>query len=200
VVPVISELARKTEAAISVDTRKSEVAEAALKSGASIVNDVSGLNHDNKMAAVAARYGACLILMHMQGAPENMQIDPKYRDLIGEIKEILKRSSEKAIKAGVPKDRIAIDPGIGFGKTVEHNIEILRRLDEFKALGFPVCIGTSRKSFLGNILDKPDAGDRLAGTIATCVLAVMKGAGIIRVHDVKEVRQAIKVTETIWRN
>jgi dihydropteroate synthase len=93
-----------------------------------------------------------------------------------------------------------MDPGIGFGKTVEHNIEILRRLDEFKALGFPVCIGTSRKSFLGNILDKPDAGDRLAGTIATCVLAVMKGAGIIRVHDVKEVKQAIKVTETIWRN
>ena len=197
VVPVIEKLAGKVKCEISIDTRKSKVAEAALKAGASIVNDVSGLRHDKDIAKVAAKYKAGMILMHMQGEPENMQDAPRYRDLIGEIKEFLRLSADEAFKAGVEKGSIVIDPGIGFGKTVEHNLEILNRLDEFKDLGFPICIGTSRKSFLGKVLDKPAADDRLAGTIATCVVAVMKGARILRVHDVKAVKEAVTITEKI---
>ncbi len=197
VVQVIENLAGNIRAEISIDTRKSQVAEAALKAGASIINDVSGLRHDKDMARVAANYGSGMILMHMRGTPENMQDSPEYADLIGEIKNSLRLSTEEAIKAGIKKDSIAVDPGIGFGKTVEQNLEILNRLEEFKDLGFPLCIGTSRKSFLGKLLDNPAADDRLAGTIATCVAAVMKGARIIRVHDVKAVKDAITVTENI---
>lgn len=197
VVPVIEKLAGSIKAEISVDTRKSMVAEAALKAGASIINDVSGLRHDKDMARIAAKYGAAMILMHMRGTPENMQDSPEYSDLIGEIKNSLRSSSDEAFKAGVNKDSIAIDPGIGFGKTVEHNLEILNRLEEFKDLGLPLCIGVSRKSFIGKLLDKPVAEDRLAGTIATCVAAVMKGARIIRAHDVKAVKDAIIITEKI---
>jgi dihydropteroate synthase len=200
VVPVIERLRGRMKARISVDTRKSEVAEAALKAGASIVNDVSGLHHDRTIAKVAAKHGACMILMHMRGTPENMQVSPRYSDLMGEISKSLKCSADEAVRAGVAKDRIAVDPGIGFGKTVEHNLEILNRLDEFVLLGYPVCVGTSRKSFLGKILGRPDAGDRLAGTIATCVLAVLKGAHILRVHDVREAREAVTVIEKIWRS
>ena len=197
VVPVIERLAGKIRSGISVDTRKSKVAKAALEAGASIVNDVSGLKYDKNMAEVAARHGAGMILMHMRGTPENMQNSPCYSDLIGEIKEDLRLSALEAFKAGVKKGSVAIDPGIGFGKTVEHNLEILNRLEEFKDIGLPICIGTSRKSFLGKLLDKPDPDDRLAGTIATCVAAGMKGARIIRVHDVKAARDAITVTEKI---
>lgn len=198
IIPVIERLAGKIKCEISVDTRKSKVAEAALKAGASIVNDISGLRHDKDMAGVAAKHNAGMILMHMQGQPENMQDSPVYSDLIGEIKNSLKFAADLAFRAGVKKDRVAIDPGICFGKTVEHNIEILNRLEEFKDLGLPVCIGTSRKSFLGKILNRPDTEDRLAGTIATCVLAVIKGARILRVHDVKAVREAVTVTEKIY--
>ncbi len=197
VVPVIEKLAGKIKAEISVDTRKSKVAEAALKAGASIINDVSGLRHDRDMAKVAAKYGAGIILMHMKGSPENMQDSPRYSDLIGEIKEGLRLSALEAFEAGVKQGFVAIDPGIGFGKTVEHNLEILNRLEEFKDLGFPICVGTSRKSFLGKLLDRPTADDRLAGTIATCVAAVIKGARIIRVHDVKAARDAVTITEKI---
>jgi len=197
VVPVIEKLAGSIKFKISVDTRKSMVAEAALKAGASIINDVSGLRHDKDMARIAAKYGAGMILMHMRGTPENMQDFPEYSDLIGEIKNSLKFSADEAFKAGVKKDSIAVDPGIGFGKTVEQNLEILNRLEEFKGLGLSLCIGVSRKSFIGKLLDKPVAEDRLAGTIATCVAAVMKGARIIRVHDVKAVKDAIVITEKI---
>lgn len=197
VVPVIEGLHGRIKADISIDTRKSKVAEAALKAGASIVNDISGLRRDKNIAGVAARYGAGMILMHMQGEPENMQDSPKYANLIREIKESLKLSALEAFKAGVKKDLVAIDPGIGFGKTVEHNLEILNRLEEFMDLELPICIGTSRKSFLGKLLDKPDTDDRLAGTIATCVVAVMKGARILRVHDVKAAKDAITITKKI---
>ena len=197
VAPVIERLKGRLSAEISIDTRKSEVAAAALSAGASIVNDVSGLRHDQGMAGVIAKHGAGAILMHMKGSPADMQEGPEYSDLIGEITESLKRSADEALRAGIPKDRIAIDPGIGFGKTVDHNLEILNKLDRFTSLGFPVCVGTSRKSFLGRILGKEDARDRLAGTIATCVLAVMKGAGILRVHDVMEVKEAVVMTEKI---
>lgn len=197
VVPVIEKLAGRVSAEISVDTRKAKVARAALRAGATIVNDVSALRCDERMPAVIAEYGACVILMHMKGTPEDMQVSPQYSNLIGEISESLKASADIALGSGVAKDRIAVDPGIGFGKTVEHNLQILNRLDEFGRLGFPVCVGTSRKSFLGKVLGKPDAGDRIAGTIATCVLAVMKGAGILRVHDVKEIKEAVIITEKI---
>ena len=197
IIPVIEKLDGKIECEISVDTRKSKVAEAALKAGASIINDVSGLKYDKDMAKVAARYGAGMILMHMRGTPANMQDSPEYSDLIGEIKNSLKFSVEEALKSGVRKNLIAIDPGIGFGKTVDQNLEILDRLEEFLDLGFPLCVGTSRKSFLGKLLNKPAADDRLAGTIATCVTAVMKGARILRVHDVRAVRDAITITEKV---
>lgn len=197
VVPVIKRLAGRIKAEISIDTRKSKVARAALEAGASIVNDVSGLRYDKDMAGAAAKHGAGMILMHMRGEPENMQDSPGYSDLIGEIKEALRLSADEAFRAGVKRGFVAIDPGIGFGKTVEHNLEILNRLEEFKDLGLPICVGTSRKSFLGKLLDRPGADDRLAGTVATCVMAVMKGARILRVHDVKAVKDAVTVVEKI---
>jgi dihydropteroate synthase len=197
VIPVIESLGGQIDIPISIDTRKSEVAEMALRAGASIINDVSGLRDDEKIASVAARHGAALIVMHIKGTPSDMQQAPEYKDLIGEILEGLRGSVLKALAAGVAGEKIAIDPGIGFGKTVEHNLEILSRLDEFRRLGYPVCVGTSRKSFIGRILDRPDTGDRLAGSIATAVIAVMKGANIIRAHDVLQARQAVRITDAV---
>ena len=197
VLPVITELSRKLRVPISVDTRKSKVAEEALKAGASIVNDVSGLSHDPAMGDVAAKHGAGLILMHMKGTPETMQRDPRYGDLVGEIIESLRSSIKKAHGAGVAEDGVIIDPGIGFGKTVGHNLEILRRLDELDVLGRPVCVGTSRKSFIGKVLGQDDPSLRLAGTLATCTVAIMKGARLLRVHDVREAVQAARITDSI---
>ena len=199
VIPVIESLADKIDIPISIDTRKSEVAEAAVKAGASIINDVSGLRDDERVASVAARHGTALIVMHMKGTPADMQLAPEYKDLIGEILEGLRRSVSKALAAGVAKEKIVIDPGIGFGKTVEHNLEILSRLDEFKRLGYPVCVGTSRKSFIGKILDQPDASDRQSGSIVSAVIAAMKGANILRVHDVLQTRQAVRMTDAVKR-
>lgn len=197
VIPVIRAIAQKLRIPISIDTRKAEVAEEALKAGASIVNDVSALTYDPEMAAVIAKYGAGVILMHMKGEPKNMQTRAIYSDVVKEIISKLKKSIKISKKSGIRADKIIIDPGIGFGKTVEHNIEILRRLDEFKALGYPVCIGTSRKSFIGKILSSDDPGDRLSGTLATCAIAIMKGARILRVHDVKEAVRLARVTDRI---
>lgn len=200
VLPVIEGVAKKLKIPISIDTRKAKVAEAALKAGASIVNDVSGLHGDSAMASVAARYGAKIIIMHMRGTPADMQADPKYDNLIKDILEYLRISADAARRAGVHEGNIVIDPGIGiggFGKTFEHNLEILNRLDEFKALGYPVCIGTSRKAFIGKALGLPNPEDRLAGSIATASVAIMKGADIIRVHDVKESCQAARMVDDI---
>ncbi|MBI5124413.1 MAG: dihydropteroate synthase [Candidatus Omnitrophica bacterium] len=197
VIPVIEAVAKKIKKPISIDTRKSKVAIAAVKSGAKIINDVSALKFDPEMAGAAAKYKAVLILMHMKGTPQDMQKNPKYGDCIKEIISDLKRSIGKAKKAGVAEEKIIIDPGIGFGKTKEHNLEILRRLNEFKALRFPVCIGTSRKSFIGKILGMDDPKDRLAGTLATYTVAIMNGANILRVHDVKEAVEAARVTDSI---
>lgn len=195
VVPVIEDLVKEIDKPISVDTRKPEVARAAVRAGARIINDVSGLRYDPALASVAAESGAILILMHMKGDPRTMQRKPVYRNLLREIKEGLKESVRIAIRAGVPKKNIVVDPGIGFGKTVEHNLRILANLDEFKKLGYPVCVGTSRKSFIGKILNTPDVSDRLAGTLATEVIAVMNGANILRVHDVKEACRAAAITD-----
>ena len=199
VIPVIETLAKKVAVPISVDTRKPRVAEAAIKAGASIVNDVSGLRHDPEMASVVAKYGRPVILMHMRLTPRDMQSNPRYKDVVREVIQELEESLEIAKRSGVKEENCLIDPGIGFSKTPEHNLEILNRLDEFIVLGRPICVGTSRKSFLGRILKDADADDKLLGTVATCVIAIMKGASLLRVHDVKEVRKAAAVTDSILK-
>jgi dihydropteroate synthase len=199
VIPVIEAISKKSRVAISIDTRKARVADAALKAGAAIVNDVSGLKFDSKTAGVAAKHRANVILMHMKGAPPDMQKNPIYADVIKEIRQGLGESIGIARNAGIKEDNIIVDPGIGFGKTVEHNIEILRRLDEFKSLGHPICIGTSRKSFIGRVLGLDDPAQALAGTIATCVIAITKGATLLRVHDVLECVHAARITDAVIR-
>lgn len=199
VIPVISRISKKAKVAISIDTRKSKVAEEAVRAGASIINDISGLRHDPKIASVAAKRGARLILMHMKGAPKDMQAAPRYKNLMKEIINYFKESIDIAKHFGVPKEDIIVDPGIGFGKTLEHNLEILNRLDELKALGCPICVGTSRKSFIGKTLGISRPDDRLAGTLATCAIAIMKGANIMRVHDVREAVQLSRMVDSVSR-
>lgn len=195
VMPVIKALAGKIKKPISIDTRKAIVAKEALNAGACIVNDISALNHDPLMAGVAASHRAAVILMHMKGRPENMQDSPKYKDVIKEISAYLKKSIKAAVNAGIKKEDIIIDPGIGFGKTLEHNLEILRQLQKFTVLGHPICIGTSRKSFIAKLTGSDDPDDRLTGTIATCAIAVINGANILRVHDVKEAVQTARIAD-----
>jgi len=197
VLPVIRAISKKVKVAISIDTRKAKVADAALKAGASVVNDVSALRQDPGMAGVVAKHRAEIILMHMKGGPKDMQADPKYIDVVKDIARSLKGSILLAKRAGIKDDKIIIDPGIGFGKTVEHNLEILRALRHFKKLGYPLCVGTSRKSFIGKILGSKDPEDRLAGSLATAAVAAMNGANIIRAHDVGLTRQVLKVVDSI---
>jgi len=198
VIPVIKELSKIKGAVISIDTMKSKVAEAAIKAGASMINDVSALRYDKKMAKVAGRYKVPVVLMHMLGNPRIMQENPRYEDLISDIISCLQNSITLAIKGGVQKSRIIIDPGFGFGKTVEHNLEILRRLKELKVLGCPVMIGTSRKSTIGSILGLPP-DKRLEGTSATVTAAIESGADIVRVHDVAEMTKVVKMSDAIYR-
>ena len=195
VIPVVKAL-RDIKVPLSVDTYKSDVAGKALDEGASIINDITALNGDKRMAGIAARYRAGLILMHMKGTPYNMQDDPEYANLIGEIRSYLSAAVKKAEKAGVLPERIIIDPGIGFGKTLRHNLDILKNLDQFKELGKVILVGASRKSFIGELTGK-DVKDRTFGTIAASVFAIMKGAGILRVHDVDAMRDAVSVTRSI---
>lgn len=199
VVPVIRAVARKIGKPISIDTRKANVADQALDAGAKIVNDVSGLRYDLSMADVVAEHKAAVILMHMKGNPQTMQRSPRYKNIIKEISLYLEESMRIAVGCGVLKKNIVVDPGIGFGKTLFHNLEILRRLREFRRLGCPVCVGTSRKSFIGKMLGSDDAGERLAGTIASCAVAIANGADILRVHDVREIVQAARVVDGIVR-
>ncbi|OGC11632.1 dihydropteroate synthase [candidate division WOR-1 bacterium RIFOXYA12_FULL_52_29] len=196
VVPVIRRLTGKI--LMSIDTRKAEVARAALEAGAEMVNDVSGLRHDRKMAATVAGYRVPVCVMHAQGSPAGMQKNPKYHDLMGEIASFLEESIEIGSNAGILPDKFVIDPGLGFGKRLEHNIEIVRRLKELKCFGLPLLVGPSRKSMIGQVLDKP-VGERLFGTAAAVALAVQNGADIIRVHDVSEIKQVIKMTDAIVR-
>jgi dihydropteroate synthase len=193
--PVVAGLAAG-EAAISVDTSKAAVAAATLAAGAEIVNDVTALRGDPEMAALCADRGATVVLMHMLGTPRTMQANPVYGDVVDEVKAFLAERVEAALAAGVAEERIWLDPGIGFGKTAEHNLELLRRLAELRELGRPLVIGTSRKSFIGR-LDGSDAGGRLGGTIASSVLAAAEGAEVLRVHDVAEVAQALAVATAI---
>jgi dihydropteroate synthase len=192
VLPVIEGLVSAgTAAEISIDTSKPEVARAALDAGASFVNDVTALR-DPAMAELVAARGVECCLVHMQGDPRTMQRDPHYADVVAEVREFLAARVEAAVVAGIARERILIDPGIGFGKTVEHNLALIDRLDEVVALGQRVLIGTSRKSFLGR-LARSDDEDRLAGTIATNVIALLRGASIFRVHDVAAVADALAV-------
>jgi len=196
VVPVIRSLRKKSPVFISVDTTKAAVARAALDAGADIVNDTSALRSDPAMAGVVARAGAAVVLMHMRGTPATMQDNPHYDDLIGEIGGFLSERIGFAGAAGIPRDRVIVDPGIGFGKTCEHNLELLRRQEAFRGLGRPLLLGFSRKAFLGLILDRPPA-ERLEGTLAAAVLSVERGAHILRVHDVGPVARAVRTTEAI---
>lgn len=193
-VPVVERIHGEWPGPISIDTYREKVARAALGAGASIVNDITALTAEPGVAAAAADAGAACVLMHMKGTPADMQKDPAYDDLIGEIVLFLGRAVERARSAGLAEDQIVIDPGIGFGKTTEHNLAILRHLPELAVLGMPVLVGTSRKSFIGSVLDLP-VGDRLEGTLATAAYAVAQGARILRVHDVKPVVRAVRMVE-----
>ncbi len=196
VVPVIEKLKSRLRIPISIDTYKAEVAREAIKAGASIINDISGLRFDPEIASVSAEYDVPVVIMHIKGTPRDMQINPVYQDLIGEIRHFLEEGISIAQKAGVDDDMIIIDPGIGFGKTFEHNLEIINRLDEFRSLGMPILLGPSRKSFIGKILDLPP-GDRLEGTAAAVAIGIMKGANIVRVHDVSSIVRVARVVDAI---
>jgi dihydropteroate synthase len=195
VVPVIRGLV-ETDCRVSVDTSKARVAAAALDAGAEIVNDVTALRGDSEMAALCAERSVTVVLMHMLGEPRTMQDDPRYDDVVAEVKDFLAERLDHAVAAGIAAEDVWLDPGIGFGKTAAHNMELLRRLRELGDLGRPLVIGTSRKSFIGRV-DGSAAGERLGGTIASSVLAAAEGAAVLRVHDVAEVSQALAVTAAI---
>lgn len=190
VVPVIEGL--RDVAQVSIDTMKLSVAEAAVDAGASYVNDVTAFRHDPELAGLVADRGLDCCLMHMLGEPRTMQRNPRYTDVVSEVKAFLEERMAAAVAAGVPEARIQLDPGIGFGKTMEHNLMLLARLDELAALGRPLVIGTSRKTFIGRLTGR-DVTERVHGTVATCVIALERGASVFRVHDVAAVADALKV-------
>jgi dihydropteroate synthase len=194
VVPVIERIREEWSGPISVDTYRAAVAEEALKAGASMVNDITALTADPRTAEVTARFDAACVLMHMQGTPDTMQRSPAYGDLMGEIALFLRSAVARALGAGIGEDQIVVDPGLGFGKTTDHNLAILRHLPELHVLGRPVMIGASRKSFIGKVLDLP-LEDRLEGTLATAAYAVAQGARILRVHEVEPVIRTAKMVE-----
>ena len=193
--PVLDGL-RDADAPISVDTSKAAVAESALDAGARIVNDVTALRSDPELAALCGERRCGVVLMHMKGTPRTMQEAPSYEDVVDEVREFLAERLEFATREGIDEERIWVDPGIGFGKAVHHNLELLRRLGELRALGRPIVIGTSRKSFIGTLTGRR-VDDRLGGTIASSVLALRAGADVLRVHDVAEVAEAVRVAEAI---
>lgn len=196
VVPVIRDLALRVKVPISVDSYKAQVARAAIDAGASMVNDISGLGFDPDMPRLIAETHSPVVIMHIKGRPKDMQLNPSYTDLIGEIMEYLKKAMDKAISSGIDKERIIIDPGIGFGKTVRDNLKIIKKLWRFKALGKPIMVGTSHKSFIGKVLNA-SVNDREEGTLATNAVAILKGANILRVHDVKKMKRAALMVDAI---
>lgn len=192
--PVVVGLAER--GTVSIDTSKAAVAAAAIDAGASIVNDVTALRGDPEMAALCAEREVGVVLMHMPGDPRTMQDDPRYEDVVDDVKAFLLERVEAAAAAGVDEQRIWVDPGIGFGKTLQHNLELLRRLAELRELGRPLVIGTSRKSFIGKV-DGSSVEERIGGTIASSVLAAAEGADVLRVHDVAEMAQALKIAAAV---
>jgi dihydropteroate synthase len=199
VLPVIQALAAQSPVPISIDTYKAPVARAALEAGAAIINDISALRFDPEMAPLAAARRAPLVLMHMQGTPRDMQREPHYDDLLGEIKAFFKERLEFAVARGVPRELVVLDPGIGFGKTWQHNLAILNNLNVFLDLGCPLLVGPSRKAFIGRILDLPAGEERDIGTLAAVAVSVLKGARIIRTHNVAFARQFLAVWDCICR-
>jgi dihydropteroate synthase len=192
VTPVIERLAAEVSVPLSIDTSKASVARAAIEAGASFVNDVSALRGDPEMAALVAGSGVDICLMHMQGEPRTMQDEPRYDDVVSEVKAFLEERLAFAVGEGILEQRVWLDPGIGFGKALEHNLELIRRLGEIVAIGRPVVVGASRKRFIGALTGRPEA-ERLPGSLAAAVLAVEQGARMVRVHDVRETREALLV-------
>ena len=198
VVPVIERIiAARPEAVISVDTYRSATATAALNAGASLVNDVTALRGDPRMISVVTEAQCPVILMHMQGEPKNMQREPRYTDVVREVKDFLRSRTEHAVRSGAHAENIIVDPGIGFGKTLDHNLRLLRDLEAIVDLGFPVLVGASRKRFIGSITGVQEAEQRVFGTVATTVLAYEKGATLFRVHDVRPNSEALDVAEAV---
>jgi len=195
-IPIIEHIAKNYDILISIDTYRAEVARRAIDAGAHIINDISGLAFDENMAKIASESGVSVVIMHIKGTPKNMQDNPVYEDVVDEIYDYLYDRANKVVETGVGEDKIIVDPGIGFGKTVEHNLIILNKLSEFKSLGYPVLVGTSRKSFIGKLLDVPPE-ERLEGSLAAAVYSVINGANIVRVHDVKGTLRAVKIANAI---
>jgi dihydropteroate synthase len=196
VIPVIRGLRRKLSIPISVDTTKAQVARAALDEGADLVNDISALGFDSAMAALVAAEKVPIVLMHMQGTPQTMQHSPFYEDVVEEVKTFLQNRVRFAVEAGVEAERIIVDPGIGFGKNLEHNLALLRGLSALAGLGRPLLVGTSRKTFIGKLLDAAPE-ERLAGSLAAAAASVLAGANIVRVHDVKEAARAMRIADAL---
>ena len=197
VIPTIKALSRKIRTPLSIDTYKSSVAQQALDNGASIVNNIRGIKPERSLLKMVCRYNAAIVLMHMRGNPQTMQKKVFYRQgVVSEVIAALRKAIENCLDIGIKSDKIIIDPGIGFGKTVEDNLEIINRLTEFKKLKYPILIGTSRKSFIGAVLNR-DVQHRLFGTIATVCASICHGAHIVRVHDVEAVQEAVKMTDAV---
>jgi dihydropteroate synthase len=198
-IPIIEVLSKKVKIPLSIDTYKSEVAKRALDAGASMVNDISGLRFDPKMPAVVSEYKVPVVIMHIRGTPRDMQQNPVYEALIPEIMDYLRIGITMAREAGISEDMIVIDPGVGFGKTFEHNLQIIHNLQELTLLRKPVLIGLSRKAFIGKILGDVPVTERLEGTAAAVAISIMNGANIIRAHDIKEMVKVVKVADAIKR-
>ena len=197
VIPVIEKIRTDNPTIlISIDTTKASVAKHAIEAGADIINDVSGLSFDNNMIGIVESFNVPVVIMHMKGNPQNMQLNPKYKDIVNEILDFFKMKIKIAIQSGINRSMIILDPGIGFGKTVEHNFELLSRLNEFNVLELPIMIGPSRKSFIGITLDLPPE-DRVEGTAAAVSAGVMNGASIVRVHDVKSMKRVVTIIEKV---
>jgi dihydropteroate synthase len=200
VIPIIKALRQESSIPISIDTTRAKVASAAITAGADLVNDISGATFDSQMLSVVARLEVPIILMHIRGTPETMQKMTDYQDLVGEIARFFQSRIEAAIATGISPDRLIIDPGIGFAKNYQQNIELLKRSNEFRYLGVPILIGTSRKSFIGRILDRDNPQERVWGTAATCCAAIAAGADLLRVHDVAQMYDVCRVADAIWRS
>lgn len=207
VVPVIAELAGRIRAPISIDTTKAAVARRALEAGAAMINDISALRLEPALAEVAVEFGVPVVLMHMRGEPRTMQVAPRYDDLVGEIGAFLRQAADDAERRGVPRERLILDPGIGFGKTAEHNLQLIGRLSEFAGLGLPLLVGPSRKSFIRRLV-KPEGVEDIppdlpaveTGTLAAVAASVLNGAHIVRVHDVASTAAAVKVADAIRKS
>ena len=200
VLPVVEALRSVLKVPISVDTTRASVAQKAVEAGADMVNDISGGTSDPEMLPVVAQSNVPIVLMHMRGTPQTMQQLTEYQDLMGEIYEFLERQIAAAVAAGIERSRLIIDPGIGFAKTAEQNLEILRQLPTLRSLDVPILVGPSRKSFIGRILNQPDPKGRIWGTAAACCAAIAGATDIMRVHDVLEMRDVCRVADAIWRN